>query len=409
MAFPGTFNINYYKGDTYEFNVYPKTTDGAVFSMQGYESTRFTISPVRGTDSYVATNLSSTLAIGTSSERRTIVVNGDISKVRVGMLLVRISGNGSFGADARVIEVNGQNITASVDHTASGSIVFAIDERYEGFSTFSDNRDFVRCAITPTVAAFLDAKKQYVYDVQIQDSASPYDKVFTLLTGGINITEEVAIAPQAVVSVPVVIPNNVSNLTVTESNQIGTFTVDWDAPTTGDAPTSYKIYGKVDPLVTEYQLLTTINAPTTIYSASTVLGSPLAGGLEYDVKVTSVNAAGESSGSETSFTAKVASLPATDLVLSEPVSLNIYGSWTPPSTGVPPTGYNVYGKVVGFTDYILLTESPIETAFFAADSFNGQSLLPATYGFKITSVNAQGENVTDVLEGTVTLDGIADE
>ena len=47
MAFPGTYNINYYKGDTYEFNIYPKDSSGAIFSLLNYAAT-FTISTSRG-------------------------------------------------------------------------------------------------------------------------------------------------------------------------------------------------------------------------------------------------------------------------------------------------------------------------------------------------------------------------
>lgn len=47
MAFPGTYNINYYKGDTYEFNIYPKTANGAAFPLTGYTS-KFTISTATG-------------------------------------------------------------------------------------------------------------------------------------------------------------------------------------------------------------------------------------------------------------------------------------------------------------------------------------------------------------------------
>jgi hypothetical protein len=48
MAFPGTFNIDYYKGDTYEFLIYPKDSSGAPFSLAGYGAERFTIAPTRG-------------------------------------------------------------------------------------------------------------------------------------------------------------------------------------------------------------------------------------------------------------------------------------------------------------------------------------------------------------------------
>lgn len=49
MAFPGTYNINYYYGDTYEFNVIPKKTDGSSFGLTTTEwSAKFTIAPTRG-------------------------------------------------------------------------------------------------------------------------------------------------------------------------------------------------------------------------------------------------------------------------------------------------------------------------------------------------------------------------
>lgn len=55
MAFPGIFNINYYKGDTYEFKIYPKDANGAAFPLTGYdlsEGSTFTISTERGFDGF---------------------------------------------------------------------------------------------------------------------------------------------------------------------------------------------------------------------------------------------------------------------------------------------------------------------------------------------------------------------
>jgi hypothetical protein len=51
MAFPGNFNIDYYRGDTYEFKIYPKDNSGAAFPLTGYnltEGVKFTISTERG-------------------------------------------------------------------------------------------------------------------------------------------------------------------------------------------------------------------------------------------------------------------------------------------------------------------------------------------------------------------------
>lgn len=47
MAFPGKYDFNYYKGDTLEFKVYPKTTAGLPFSLEGY-SAEFNIATARG-------------------------------------------------------------------------------------------------------------------------------------------------------------------------------------------------------------------------------------------------------------------------------------------------------------------------------------------------------------------------
>lgn len=49
MAFPGTYNFNYYQGDTLEFKVYPKLQSGqALAALSTYEA-RFTIANARGT------------------------------------------------------------------------------------------------------------------------------------------------------------------------------------------------------------------------------------------------------------------------------------------------------------------------------------------------------------------------
>lgn len=47
MAFPGTYNINYYEGDTYEFKIYPKDSTGATFDLTGY-SVKFFIATATG-------------------------------------------------------------------------------------------------------------------------------------------------------------------------------------------------------------------------------------------------------------------------------------------------------------------------------------------------------------------------
>jgi hypothetical protein len=47
MAFPGTYNFNYYRGDTFSFIIRPKDAGGVAFSLNNYNA-EFTIANKRG-------------------------------------------------------------------------------------------------------------------------------------------------------------------------------------------------------------------------------------------------------------------------------------------------------------------------------------------------------------------------
>jgi hypothetical protein len=47
MAFPGTFNFSYYRGDTNQFVIRPKNASGSAFDLSGYTAV-FTIANRRG-------------------------------------------------------------------------------------------------------------------------------------------------------------------------------------------------------------------------------------------------------------------------------------------------------------------------------------------------------------------------
>lgn len=56
MAFPSTYNFSYYKGDTFEFKIYPKNSNGTAFDLSTFATTaipagggaKFTIATSRG-------------------------------------------------------------------------------------------------------------------------------------------------------------------------------------------------------------------------------------------------------------------------------------------------------------------------------------------------------------------------
>lgn len=115
MAYPGTYNISYYKGDTHEFRIYPKDSSGATFDLSLFGNVKFTIANQRG---------------------------------------------------------SGAN-------------------QIEGYAQISDDKTYITCAILPGNGANMVATTQYVYDVEITKTASPYNYVYTLLTGTISVTEQI--------------------------------------------------------------------------------------------------------------------------------------------------------------------------------------------------------------------------
>jgi hypothetical protein len=64
MAFPATFNIQYYRGDTYEFIIYAKRSDGSSYDLTSFTGQPFfNIATARAT----ATTPAPIVATGTAS------------------------------------------------------------------------------------------------------------------------------------------------------------------------------------------------------------------------------------------------------------------------------------------------------------------------------------------------------
>ena len=68
MAFPGTYNFSYYRGDTYEFVITPKNIDGSSFDLTTYDTITFTIATARGSGATQYTGIAQK-----SSDEKTIV------------------------------------------------------------------------------------------------------------------------------------------------------------------------------------------------------------------------------------------------------------------------------------------------------------------------------------------------
>jgi hypothetical protein len=80
MAFPGTYNFNYYRGDTLQFTITPKDTNGGAFSLTGYTAA-FTVANQRGTG---ATQYTGTTSINTTTNTITCTLPAGTGRNLVG-------------------------------------------------------------------------------------------------------------------------------------------------------------------------------------------------------------------------------------------------------------------------------------------------------------------------------------
>ena len=75
MAFPGTYNFNYYRGDRHEFVVKPKDSNGATYSLDDFygegKGAIFTIANKRGSG---ATTYEAQALVSTSTDTITCTI-----------------------------------------------------------------------------------------------------------------------------------------------------------------------------------------------------------------------------------------------------------------------------------------------------------------------------------------------
>jgi hypothetical protein len=218
MAFPGTYNISYYKGDTFEFTIYPKDAAGNAFDLSSYTSCKFKISNEKG---------------------------------------------GTVGVSGKL--------------------------EYNGYASIINN-EYILCTIQPSLVSSTNpagsnspigllAGTTYYYDVEIGKTSSPYNYVYTLLTGQISVTEQVNV--DSILSVPPYVED------VTISDETATsLTLNWTAPSSVYQVSSYKLYKTLNPL--DLGTPTTISAPATTY-----IFEELTPDTTYYLGVVAINAAGE--------------------------------------------------------------------------------------------------------------------
>lgn len=346
MAFPGTYNFSYYRGDTFEFRISPRNSDGTVFDLSDYE-VAFTVS------------------------------------------------------------------------TARGESTAAVANRRQAYSSISADGSEILCAILPANAASWVDANQYVYDVEIRNlAASPYPKVYTLLTGTISVQEQITEVEgdggeseeSGVVVVYINPPQNVTLVDTTDT----TVTITWDAPVSGTVFTGY-VVGTLPPGASQpVPVALPLSASTESY-----VFTGLTPATSYNLGVVSFDSVTNRISNPTLTAISVTTLPSeesgidsgesgliaepgvpTDFSLDLVTSSSLTFSWTAPTTGGTPIGY-----------YVVANTSPdIATANVIANVTDGTShtalisdadpltpLLPeTTYYFGIVAYNAEGPTLEEV-------------
>lgn len=131
MAFPGTYNFDYYRGDTFRFVISPKNSNGTAMSLSSYKGTGrdaiFTIADKRG--------LSPTLKLA---------------------------------SDIKYPDPNTGN--------------------YPLEAAINTTNNTITCTIKPVGGRYLESGTTYYYDVEIYNGA---DLRYTLLTGTITVEDDI--------------------------------------------------------------------------------------------------------------------------------------------------------------------------------------------------------------------------
>lgn len=133
MAFPGTYNFDYYRGDTFQFVISPKTATGAAMNLTSYVKTT---APTRDAEFTIASS------------------RGDSPTLRLSNILAG--------------EYNATNAKLS--------------------ATINTTNNTITCTIKPGGGRDLVGGTTYYYDVEIYNGA---DLRYTLLTGTITVEDDI--------------------------------------------------------------------------------------------------------------------------------------------------------------------------------------------------------------------------
>lgn len=122
MAFPASYNFNYYQGDRYEFVLRPKQANGEAFDLTGYTGL-FTVATARGSTAAIV-GTSQTASVDANAGTVTIAIEPDFGTTLTGnsyLYDVEISASASSGSNIFTLVTGTISVTRDITNTYGGS------------------------------------------------------------------------------------------------------------------------------------------------------------------------------------------------------------------------------------------------------------------------------------------------
>lgn len=328
MSFPGTYNINYYKGDTFEFRIYPKDANGTAFPLNTFTSAKFSIATERGSstiiEGYAALsndNLYIQCAITPAISAQLLTANSPyVYDVEIGRdaepydivytvltgtitLTEQVTPLTDIQPSETQAPTNPTNLTATVTNnsitatwtepTGGGTpdgyklyiIPYTLDAGTIAAAFAAPPTDTIAAPATSYTYTGLDGETDYLVGIMAYNAVgdAPSETILNnLLTGPITTEPD--------------LPNNPTDLVAAaiDANTIG---ASWTAPTTGGTPSQYKVY--IMPYTTDPTQIAlgfaagpadTISATNTQYAFTGLTGE-----TSYLIAIQSSNVTGDAS------------------------------------------------------------------------------------------------------------------
>lgn len=119
MAFPATYNFNYYQGDRYELVLRPKQANGEPFNLNGYTGL-FTVATARGSTAAIV-GTSQSASVNSTAGTITLVIEPEFGTTLTGNSYVYDIEMSNSASNVFTLATGTISITRDITNTFGGS------------------------------------------------------------------------------------------------------------------------------------------------------------------------------------------------------------------------------------------------------------------------------------------------